>query len=148
MGTDYSVDISLRLKEIRKVLGISRKKFAESLSLSQSHYSNVENGKRAVTIDLLQMLYLLYGVSADYVLFGRGDMFVDKGEEPKDIYAMTDLQKMSQMLQLYEYFVRYKSIVMDGTEIEIYEYFHELDRCMHLYYYKQLGKRTRITDKS
>ncbi len=148
MGTDYSVDMCLRIKEVRKVLGVNRKKFAESLSVSQSHLSNVENGKRAVTIDLLKMLYLLYGVSANYVLFGRGDMFVDKEEKPKDIYAMTDVQKMSQMLQLYEYFVKYKSIVMDGTEVEIYEYFHEFDRCMHLYYYKQLGKRTRISDKS
>lgn len=147
MGTDYSVDMCLRIKEIRKVLGMDRDKFAESLAISLSHLTNVENGKRAITVDFLNMLYLVYGVSADYVLFGKGEMFLDPKEESKDIYAMTDAQKMSQMLQLYEYFVKYKSIVVDGTEVELYEYFREIDQCMHLYYYKELGKKIGISDK-
>ena len=93
------------------------------------------------------MLYIVYGVSADYVLFGKGEMFLDPKEESKEIYAMTDAQKMSQMLQLYEYFVKYKSIVVDGTEVELYEYFREIDQCMRLYYYKELGKKISISDK-
>ncbi len=147
MGTDYSVDMCLRVKEIRKVLGMDRDKFAESLAISLSHLTNVENGKRAITVDLLNMLYLVYGVSADYVLFGKGEMFLDPKEESKEIYAMTDAQKMSQMLQLYEYFVKYKSIVVDGTEVELYEYFREIDQCMRLYYYKEFGKKISISDK-
>lgn len=147
MGTDYSVDMCLRIKEIRKVLGMDRDKFAESLAISLSHLTNVENGKRAITVDLLNMLYIVYGVSADYVLFGKGEMFLDPKEESKEIYAMTDAQKMSQMLQLYEYFVKYKSIVVDGTEVELYEYFREIDQCMRLYYYKELGKKISISDK-
>lgn len=147
MDSDYSVDLCLRIKEVRKALRMSRQKFAEKLSMSMSHLSNIENGRRSVTIDFLYALHQLYDVSADYVLFGRGGMFLDKSENPCDIYAMSDAQKMRQMLQIYEYFVHYKSISIDDHEVEIYEYAHEMDKNLRLLYYNHLKNKTKIADK-
>lgn len=147
MDSDYSVDLCLRIKEVRKALRMSRQKFAEKLSVSMSHLSNIENGKRSVTIDFLCALRRLYDVSADYVLFGKGAMFLDKSENSCDIYAMSDAQKMRQMLQLYEYFVNYKSILMDDHEVEIYEYVHEMDKRLWRLYYNHLKNKIKIADK-
>lgn len=147
MSVGYTVDLCLRIKEVRKALRMSRQKFAEKLSVSISHLSNIENGKRSVTIDFVYALYQLYNVSADYVLFGKGGMFLDKSETPGDIYTMSDAQKMSQMLQIYEYFVNYKSVLIDDHEVEIYEYVHEMDKNLRLLYYNQLKNKMKIADK-
>lgn len=49
---DYKA-IGRRIKHYRQEAGIPQEVFAEQLDLSASHYSNVENGKCAVTLPVL-----------------------------------------------------------------------------------------------
>lgn len=147
MGTECSIDMGLRIKELRRALDKTRAELAESLSISVSHLANLENGNRSITVELLGEMHAYYGVSADYILFGKGEMFVENDNTYKSIFTMNDEQKMHLMLELYEYFVRYKSIVMDDHEVEIHEYFHEADRNLMLCFYNQFSSHTKIYDK-
>jgi len=142
-----SIDISLRVKEVRKALNLKRDKFADVLSMSTSHLANIENGRRSITIDNLCALRKLYGVSANYILFGIGDMFIGEEKDKTDIYALSDSEKIVKMFQLYEYFTRYKRISFNNDDIEVFDFIQKVDERMHLVFYKQYKDKIKISDK-
>lgn len=142
-----SIDISLRVKEVRRALNLKRGEFAEILSMSTSHLANIENGKRSVTVDNLYSMNKIFGVSADYILFGAGDMFPDREDEKTDIYSLSDSEKIVKMFQLYEYFTRYKRISYNNDDIEVFDFIQKVDERMHLVLYKQYKDKIKISDK-
>ena len=64
--------MSYRFKEARIQSGISQKDAAEQLQVSAATVNNWESGRRLPTIDTLEKMADLYGVSTDYLL-GRTD---------------------------------------------------------------------------
>ena len=64
-----------RLRMVRESLNMTQKDFAESLNMSNSYYSQVENGNGAPGYDILVQLVMRYNVSLDYVFTGEGSMF-------------------------------------------------------------------------
>ncbi|MCH5349794.1 MAG: helix-turn-helix transcriptional regulator [Oscillospiraceae bacterium] len=61
------VQISDRLKEIRKEENLTQKAFADKMGVSQSSYSAYENGTSIPTLDFLMRLADTYDFSMDYV---------------------------------------------------------------------------------
>jgi len=57
-----------RIKNLRIDADKSQKEVAEYLKTSQSYYAKYENGHRALPIERLKELCILYNVSADYIL--------------------------------------------------------------------------------
>lgn len=66
-----------RIKEIRKILKLSQKKFGENLNISQNHISSIENGTRAVTDRMISDICRLYSVNKDWLITGEGEIFID-----------------------------------------------------------------------
>ena len=64
--------MSYRFKDARVQSGISQKDAAEQLQVSAATVNNWESGRRLPTIDALEKMADLYGVSTDYLL-GRTD---------------------------------------------------------------------------
>lgn len=58
----------MRLKDIREDLNITQKQIAHQLNICQNTYSQYENGKRQLPIDVLIQLARYFDVSADYIL--------------------------------------------------------------------------------
>lgn len=58
----------LRLKEARKRSAMTQQQVADSLGISRSSYTNIENGKRDPDTRTLRRLADLFEVSADYLL--------------------------------------------------------------------------------
>ena len=58
----------MRLKELREDLDIKQKDIAEHLHIKQNTYSQYENEKRQLPIDVLIKLAEYYKVSTDYLL--------------------------------------------------------------------------------
>lgn len=56
----------------------SKKEFCERIGISYSNWSKYERGERP--FDLISVVDLTnsYGVSSDYILFGKGEMFVNQ----------------------------------------------------------------------
>lgn len=58
----------MKLKEIREENGFTQNQIAEFLNIRQNTYSQYENGKRQLPIDVLIKLAKFYKVSTDYIL--------------------------------------------------------------------------------
>lgn len=65
-----------RFKELRKALDIKQCDFAKELAISQGHASDIENGRKAVSNRIIEILSLKYSVNEEWLRTGNGDMFV------------------------------------------------------------------------
>ena len=62
----------MRLRDLREDNDITQNKIASMLNIKQNTYSQYENGKREIPINILWKLADFYNVSVDYIL-GRTD---------------------------------------------------------------------------
>lgn len=70
------MNISDRVKKLRKELGVSQGDFAEKLKVTAGAISQIENGG-GVSSELLSNLYSAYPqINPEWLLIGKGDMFV------------------------------------------------------------------------
>lgn len=58
----------MRLKELREENGLTQLAVATYLNVKQNTYSQYENEKRQLSIDVLIKLAFFYRVSTDYIL--------------------------------------------------------------------------------
>ena len=57
-----------RIRDLREDNDLTQKEIAKVLGISQRYYSNLENGSRTLSADLLIALADYYGVSLDYLV--------------------------------------------------------------------------------
>ena len=60
--------ISMRIKKLREENGLTQQAVANYLNVKQNTYSQYENEKRQLSIDVLIKLAKFYKVSTDYIL--------------------------------------------------------------------------------
>ena len=65
--------IGERVRESRKRVGYTREKFAEKLDISATFAAEIELGKKGISIDTLIKICELLSVSADYLIWGKGE---------------------------------------------------------------------------
>lgn len=58
----------MRLKDLREDADVKQQEIADYLHIKQNTYSQYENGKRQLPIDILIKLADFYNVSTDYIL--------------------------------------------------------------------------------
>ncbi len=58
----------MRLKDLREDNDVKQKELAEYLNIKQNTYSQYENGKREIPIELLWKLADFYNTSVDYII--------------------------------------------------------------------------------
>ena len=58
----------MRLKDLREDSDVTQKMMADYLHIKQNTYSQYENGKRQLPIDMLIALAMFYNTSTDYIL--------------------------------------------------------------------------------
>jgi SOS-response transcriptional repressor LexA len=75
---------SLRLREIRETLGLKIAEFARQLNIPRSTLVGWEEGK-TVSIEVLKPLENVFNVNIDWLLTGKGEMFVLKKEDKPPI---------------------------------------------------------------
>lgn len=69
-----------RIKELRKKLNISVRKFAEKINMSGSAISNIENGNRAITDRTINDICREFKVNEEWLRFGEGEIFQEVPE--------------------------------------------------------------------
>ena len=72
---NFELEQCKRFKELRKALKLKQGELAESLTISQGHTSDIENGRKAVSDRIIEILVLKYNVNANWILDGQGEMF-------------------------------------------------------------------------
>ena len=65
--------IGLRLRDVRLQYGYSLERFAEQLSVSASHLSNIECGRKPPSLEVLTKVAKAFDISLDYLILGRQD---------------------------------------------------------------------------
>ncbi|MCC5916764.1 MAG: helix-turn-helix transcriptional regulator [Cryomorphaceae bacterium] len=68
-----------RIKEIQKTEGLSNAEFADALHVSAGSLSHMYTGRNNPSLSVITRMAERFGVSADYLLFGK----VTEGETPK-----------------------------------------------------------------
>ena len=70
-----------RIKEYRIQLNLTQEYVAKYLGINRATVTQMENGKRKVSADELSKLCVLFGVSADSLLYG------EEISEPANVFA-------------------------------------------------------------
>ncbi|MDO4262130.1 MAG: helix-turn-helix transcriptional regulator [Eubacteriales bacterium] len=68
--TNDRLEVGRRIREFRVGRHMTQAQLAESLDVSTNFISEIETGKKGISLDTLTRLCTQYQLSADYVLFG------------------------------------------------------------------------------
>ena len=85
-----------RVKEIRKYVGLTQEKFAQSIGVSRSNVTNVELGKIQLTDRLIKTICSVYNVDENWLRTGEGEMFISLNSDDEfdmlvgSLYAEND----------------------------------------------------------
>lgn len=91
-----------RIKQARLAAKLSQKYVALTLGIAAPSVSNWETGKTTPTVENLQQLSSLFGVSVDYLL-GAEDATVPQADEQESEEEKTPLaERMKELLDLAE----------------------------------------------
>lgn len=103
-----------RFKEIRLALNMKQGQLAKELTLSQGHVSDIENGRKAVSDQTIEILSLKYGVNEEWIRNGHPPMLiVQKRENQLMSWAANILKDESDSFKR-----RFVNMLMSLTEDE------------------------------
>ncbi len=68
---DVNIKIGTNIQAARERAGYTQERLSEILNLSPNHLSAIERGVSSVSLDALRKICRLFGISADYILFGE-----------------------------------------------------------------------------
>lgn len=108
-----------RVREIRKSFHLTLEKFGEKLGVGKTAVSNIENGNRSLTEQMLRSICREYHVSEDWLRNGTGEMFVTLTRREKLASFFGSLMKESDD----SYKLRFMEALADlnATEWELLE---------------------------
>lgn len=98
------MEISERIKEVRKHLGLTLEKFGERIGLKKANLSMIENDKSTPTEQTILFICKEYKVNKDWLLYGKGDMFETSAQSEalnalKEEYNLDDFSM--QLIEAY-----------------------------------------------
>ncbi len=70
--------IGQRVKAVRQELKLSQEQFGQIFNAGKSYISAVENDKSKLSVDNLVKLLLNYDVNINYILGGKGEMYINQ----------------------------------------------------------------------
>jgi transcriptional regulator with XRE-family HTH domain len=99
-----SKGIHNRLKLIRKTLGFSQVEFCRHLDVSKPAYVRYENGTREPKIKVLNTLRDKYNVDINWLISGRGEMFLDEEKKKMlgEVYEGEEKETVEELLYYLE----------------------------------------------
>lgn len=84
-----------RLKQLRKALGIKQGEFADRISTTQGHISDIENGRKSLSDRTIKLICLENWagktVNEDWIRLGEGEMFKQHPLSEEVGYYVEDL---------------------------------------------------------
>jgi len=84
--------ITVRIKTVRKALGLSQRAFCRGIFLSQGFYAQIESGLKNANERIYELISTKYNVNKEWLLTGEGEMF--SGPAP-DV-------ELEQLIEIYK----------------------------------------------
>lgn len=73
--------MNLRIRELRKTLGLTLDKFGEPLGVTKTAISRLENGVNGITDQMIKSICREYNVNEEWLVNGKGEMFSEIDRE-------------------------------------------------------------------
>lgn len=83
--------IGIRIKQLRKVLGLTQQEFADKIKVSRSNIATYEVGKNNPAEAVTNLICREFNVSGPWLRTGEGEMFVAKSREDELADFVSDL---------------------------------------------------------
>lgn len=80
-----------RVREIRKVKGLTMRQFGEKIGVVGSTISDIENGRRSLNRQNLLAICREFRVNEDWLRTGEGEMFVEPDDDEDITQFMGDV---------------------------------------------------------
>ena len=80
-----------RVREIRKVKGLTMRQFGEKIGVAGSTISDIENGRRSLTRQNLLAICREFRVNEDWLRTGEVEMFVEPDEDEEITKFLGDI---------------------------------------------------------
>lgn len=80
-----------RIKELRKALGLTQQKFADSLGVKRNTIAQYESGRNAPIDAVLSLICREFGVNETWLRTGEGEMFVEMSRDEEIAAFMGEL---------------------------------------------------------
>lgn len=88
-----------RVSELRKTLSISMEEFGRKLGVTRSSISNIENGRRGLTDQMILSICREFNVNEQWLRFGTGEMFqLEAKNEIEALVKKYDLNQLEYIL--------------------------------------------------
>jgi len=112
--SDKQAEVGKRVKEIRKSLGLTQKKFAQKIGIGNSYISGIERGFKNPKFDFFFKLALLFNISLDYLFFGIEPMSIkDKiGTKKDERKYVNDIVTREDLLWFMDHSILFRDTMM------------------------------------
>ena len=91
------MNLGLRIKKVRQLLNKSQQELADEMKVTKQAISNIETGKSCAGVNLLSKLLIDYNVNLNYIVAGRGSIFIDS-EDSSASLKNSILKEVERML--------------------------------------------------
>lgn len=81
-----------RVKELRKVLGLSGEKFGEKIGVTRSAISDIERGRNGLSEQNILAICREFNVNEEWLRTGTGEMFKDMSLDEEIINFIGEIQ--------------------------------------------------------
>ena len=68
-------EIGMRIKQLRKEIGISQDDFAVRIGLKQRTLSYMESGDRGILCIVIKNIHKEFKANIEWIIFGKGEIF-------------------------------------------------------------------------
>jgi transcriptional regulator with XRE-family HTH domain len=111
-------EIGKRLRQVREALNLTIEKMYYATGFSRSLISEAENGLKKPSSTYLFALLDLYKVNLNYIMSGRGEMFLgeelvleDFGKDARNVKSLLIFMKKADVVRytILKYFLEYKA---------------------------------------
>lgn len=85
--------MNTRIKELRKYLGLTLEEFGKRLGVTKAAISNIENGNRNVTDQMIISICREFDVNEEWIRYGNGEMLRQRNRSETIIDFSADLLK-------------------------------------------------------
>ena len=113
----------IRMREIRLSSGLTQKQFAESLGMSREGYQKVERGENNLSLDVLERMKSIYGISSDYLLYGE---LKDTSATWELVRDCSDKTKFEIVIRLIRYFTKSKNVSYGDNSFDVEKFIGEI----------------------
>lgn len=93
------MDIKDRIKQIIQMKGISDTKFAEGMGVGRASLYQIFNGRNKPSLDIVMSINQTYGISLDWLLYGRGEMYINSSSSntPSNSPSLKNTEKQLEI---------------------------------------------------